>query len=112
VSYAQASKDLEGAPHWNPHVPAGKRPKGATQRSLRAMGKEIGHAPSTIRRLWGAFGLQPLWVETFRLSSDLLFVEKVRDIVGLYLSPRFDPLKQLLSVPLFDRVIILIRIVE
>src|SRR6266436_2761657 len=63
------------------------RPKGATHWSLRAMGKQIGHAPSTVHRIWRAFGLQPHRVETFKLSSDPLFVEKVRDIVGLYLSP-------------------------
>ena len=62
-------------------------PKGATQWSLRTMATEIGHAPSTVHRIWGAFGLQPHRVETFNLSSDPLFVEKVRDIVGLYLSP-------------------------
>lgn len=63
------------------------RPPGATHWSLRTMGKEIGHAPSTVHRIWRAFGLQPHRVETFKLSSDPLFVEKVRDIVGLYLSP-------------------------
>ena len=42
---------------------------------------------TTIRRIWTAFGLQPHRSETFKLSSDPLFVEKVRDIVGLYLSP-------------------------
>lgn len=62
-------------------------PKRATQWSLRTMAKEIGHAPSTVHRIWRAFGLQPHRVETFKLSSDPLFVEKVRDIVGLYLSP-------------------------
>ena len=51
------------------------------------MAKEIGHAPSTVHRIWRAFGLQPHRVETFKLSTDPLFVEKVRDIVGLYLSP-------------------------
>ena len=51
------------------------------------MAKEIGHAPSTVHRIWRAFGLQPHRVETFKLSSDPLFVEKVRYIVGLYLSP-------------------------
>ena len=51
------------------------------------MAKEIGHAPSTVHRIWRAFGLQPHRVESFKLSSDPLFVEKVRDIVGLYLSP-------------------------
>jgi transposase len=63
------------------------RPKGATHWSLRTLAKEIGHAASTVHRIWRAFGLQPHRVETFKLSSDPLFVEKVRDIVGLYLSP-------------------------
>jgi transposase len=63
------------------------RPKGATHWSLRTMAKAVGHAPSTIHRIWRAFGLQPHRAETFKLSSDPLFVEKVRDIVGLYLSP-------------------------
>jgi len=62
-------------------------PKGATHWSLRSMAQEIGHAPSTVHRIWRAFGLQPHRVETFKLSSDPLFVEKVRDIVGLHLSP-------------------------
>jgi transposase len=62
-------------------------PKGSTHWSLRTMGREIGHAPSTVHRIWRAFGLQPHRSETFKLSSDPLFVEKVRDIVGLYLSP-------------------------
>jgi hypothetical protein len=43
--------------------------------------------PSTIHRIWRAFGLQPHRSETFKLSGDPLFVEKVRDIVGLYLTP-------------------------
>jgi hypothetical protein len=47
----------------------------------------FGRAPSTVHRIWRAFGLQPHRVETFKLSTDPLFVEKVRDIVGLYLSP-------------------------
>jgi hypothetical protein len=51
------------------------------------MVKEIAHAPSTVHRIWRAFGLQPHRVETFKLSTDPLFVEKMRDIVGLYLSP-------------------------
>ena len=51
------------------------------------MAKEIGHAPSTVHRIWRTFGLQPHRVETFKLSTDPLFVGKVRDIVGLYLSP-------------------------
>jgi hypothetical protein len=51
------------------------------------MAREAGYAPSTIRRIWRAFGLQPHRSEMFKLSSDPLFVEKMRDIVGLYLSP-------------------------
>src|SRR6516225_4798639 len=63
------------------------RPKGATHWSLRTMAREIGHSPSTVHRIWQAFGLQPHRAETCKLSSDPLFVEKVRDIVGLYLAP-------------------------
>ena len=62
-------------------------PAGATHWSLRAMARQVGHAPSTIHRIWRAFGLQPHRSETFKLSGDPLFVEKVRDIVGLYLTP-------------------------
>jgi len=62
-------------------------PRGATHWSLRSMAAAVGHAPSTIHRIWQAFGLQPHRVETFKLSTDPLFVEKVRDIVGLYLAP-------------------------
>lgn len=62
-------------------------PPDATHWSLRSMAEAVGHAPSTIHRIWKAFGLQPHRVETFKLSSDPLFVEKVRDIVGLYMAP-------------------------
>lgn len=62
-------------------------PPGATHWSLRSMAEAVGHAPSTIHRIWQAFGLQPHRTETFKLSTDPLFVEKVRDIVGLYLAP-------------------------
>jgi transposase len=62
-------------------------PPGATHWSLRSMAAAVGHAPSTIHRIWQAFGLQPHRVETFKLSADPLFVEKVRDIVGLYMAP-------------------------
>jgi transposase len=51
------------------------------------MAKAAGFAPSTIHRIWKAFNLQPHRTETFKLSTDPLFVKKVRDIVGLYLSP-------------------------
>jgi transposase len=62
-------------------------PRDATHWSLRSMARAVGHAPSTIHRIWTAFGLQPHRAESFKLSSDALFVEKVRDIVGLYLVP-------------------------
>jgi transposase len=62
-------------------------PEGATHWSLRSMAKATGYAPSTIHHIWKAFGLQPHRSETFKLSTDPLFVEKVRDIVGLYLNP-------------------------
>lgn len=62
-------------------------PRDATHWSLRSMARAAGYAPSTIHRIWRAFGLQPHRTETFKLSTDALFVEKVRDIVGLYLSP-------------------------
>ena len=55
--------------------------------SLRTMARAVGYAPSTIHRIWRAFGLQPHRSESFKLSNDPLFVEKVRDIVGLYLAP-------------------------
>jgi transposase len=52
-----------------------------------AMAAAVGHAPSTIHRIWKAFCLQPHRSETFKLSTDPRFVEKVRDIVGLYMAP-------------------------
>ena len=63
------------------------RPADATHWSLRSMAKEAGLSHTTIWRIWGAFGLQPHRAETFKLSSDPHFVDKVRDIIGLYMSP-------------------------
>jgi transposase len=63
------------------------RPADATHWSIRSMAGATGFSHTTIRRIWTAFGLQPHRTETFKLSSDPLFVDKVRDIVGLYLSP-------------------------
>ena len=62
-------------------------PPDGTLWGLRSMARASGYAPSTIHRIWQAFGLQPHRSETFKLSSDPLFVEKVRDIIGLYLDP-------------------------
>ena len=63
------------------------KPEGATHWSTRALAKQAGLSHSTVGRIWRAFGLQPHRSETFKLSRDPLFVDKVRDIVGLYLDP-------------------------
>ena len=65
-------------------------PKNATHWSTRSMAREMGLSQTAVSRIWRAFGLQPHRQETFKLSTDPLFVDKVRDIVGLYLDP---PLK-------------------
>jgi transposase len=62
-------------------------PKDATHWSTRSMAKEAGLTQNAILRIWHAYGLQPHRAETFKLSNDPLFVEKVHDIVGLYLNP-------------------------
>jgi transposase len=62
-------------------------PKGATHWSTRRMAKAVGLGRDSISRIWSAFGLKPHRTETFHLSKDPLLVEKVRDIVGLYMSP-------------------------
>ncbi len=62
-------------------------PTDATHWSTRSMARRSGLSHSTINRIWRAFGLQPHRTETFKLSSDPLFIEKVRDIVGLYINP-------------------------
>ena len=62
-------------------------PTDATHWSTRSMAKATGMSQSTISRMWRAFGLKPPLSESFKLSTDPLFVEKVRDIVGLYLNP-------------------------
>ena len=67
-------------------------PAGASHWSSRAVAREMGVTQTAVSRIWRAFGLQPHRQETFKLSTDPFFVEKVRDIVGLYLDP---PLKAL-----------------
>jgi len=62
-------------------------PTDATHWSTRAMAKRCGLSQTMVSRIWRAFGLQPHRVESFKLSKDPLFVEKVRDIAGLYLHP-------------------------
>lgn len=63
------------------------KPKAATHWSVRTMAAEQGISPATVQRIWKAHGLQPHRVETFKLSRDKHFVEKLRDVVGLYLNP-------------------------
>lgn len=62
-------------------------PSHATHWSTRSMAKGSGLSVSTVHRIWNAFSLQPHRSETFKLSTDPRFVEKVRDIIGLYLDP-------------------------
>ncbi len=62
-------------------------PKDATHWSTRAMAEASGLSHSSVQRIWQAFALAPHRSETFKLSKDPLFIDKVRDIVGLYLDP-------------------------
>jgi putative transposase len=63
------------------------KPKAATHWTCRSLAAETGVSCATVHRLWRAFGLQPHRQKHFKLSTDPFFVEKVRDIVGLYLNP-------------------------
>jgi hypothetical protein len=63
------------------------KPKAATHWSVRAIAKEPGIAKSTVHRLNQLFGLQPHRTRSFKLSTVPFFVEKLRDVVGLYLNP-------------------------
>jgi transposase len=62
-------------------------PKGASHWSTRGMAQRTGVSQSSVSRIWRAFGLQPHRSETFKLSTNPYFIEKVRDVVGLYLHP-------------------------
>jgi len=63
------------------------KPEGATHWSCRSLAQKTGLSKSTVQRVWKTFGLQPHRQKHFKLSTDPFFVEKVRDIVGLYLNP-------------------------
>lgn len=63
------------------------KPKDATHWSTRSLAKRIGLSRSSVARIWRAFGLRPHRSQSFKLSTDPLLIEKVRDIVGLYLNP-------------------------
>jgi transposase len=63
------------------------KPANATHWSTRTLAKELGVSPSMVQRVWQANGLKPHRVKTFKVSNDKQFVEKMQDIVGLYLNP-------------------------
>jgi transposase len=63
------------------------KPENATHWSTRTLAKELGVSPSMVQRVWQANGLKPHRVKTFKVSNDKQFVEKMQDIVGLYLNP-------------------------
>src|SRR5512133_2452812 len=62
-------------------------PEGATHWSKRELARRVGISPTSVHRIWRAFGLQPWRTETFKLSPDPLLTGKIRDVVGLYLAP-------------------------
>jgi transposase len=62
-------------------------PGGDTHWSTRSMARSAGMSQSTVSRVWRAFGLKPHVVQTWKLSTDPMFIDKVRDVVGLYMSP-------------------------
>jgi transposase len=63
------------------------KPVGATHWSTRDMAKRVGMSAMSVSRIWRAFGLQPQRSESFKLSPDPMLIDKVRDVVGLYLNP-------------------------
>jgi len=63
------------------------KPRNATHWSTRSMADEVGLTQSAVHRIWKAFALAPHRQETWKLSKDPQFVEKVKDVVGLYLNP-------------------------
>lgn len=63
------------------------KPENATHWSTRTLAKELGVSPSMVQRVWQANGLKPHRIKTFKVSNDKQFVEKMQDIVGLYLNP-------------------------
>ena len=63
------------------------KPEDKTQWTVRSMGEETGLTKDAVHRIWRTFGLQPHRTQNFKLSTDPFFVDKVRDVVGLYLNP-------------------------
>ena len=62
-------------------------PEGATHWSKRELARRVGISPTSVHRIWRAFGLQPWRTEDFKISPDPLLIDKIRDVVGLYLAP-------------------------
>ena len=62
-------------------------PEGATHWSKRELARRVGISPTSVHRIWRAFGLQPWRVEDFKISPDPLLIDKIRDVIGLYLAP-------------------------
>jgi transposase len=63
------------------------KPDGQTHWSTRSMAKKVGVSPASVQRIWSRLGLKPHLTETFKLSNDPRFTEKLIDVVGLYLNP-------------------------
>ncbi len=78
-----SSKEVEKIIHATLHT----KPKGATHWSCRTMATHADVSPATVQRIWDAHGLQPHRVRQFKLSRDPQFVEKLTDVIGLYLNP-------------------------
>jgi transposase len=69
------------------HMTLHEKPPKATHWSVRSLGRAVGLSPSSVQRIWQAHDLKPHLTKTFKLSNDKRFVEKVEDVVGLYLDP-------------------------
>jgi len=69
------------------HMTLHEKPPAATHWSARTLAKAVGLSHTSVQRIWAAHGLKPHLTRTFKLSNDKQFVEKVRDVVGLYLDP-------------------------
>ena len=79
ISSAKVNQIVEATLH--------SRPKAATHWSVRSMAEAQGISPATVQRIWDAHGLEPHRYRRFKLSKDKRFVEKLTDVVGLYLNP-------------------------
>ena len=64
-----------------------EKPRGRTHWSTRSMAANVGLSATTIGKVWRAFGLKPHVTHSFKISDDPQFIDKVRDVVGLYLNP-------------------------